>query len=138
MKSLSHRQNCIPLLWTILPLFLYKQIKNLLHNFLLKPNSLYLFRSCGKRFYTKKGYLLTLHFVHIRVNEDFGATIQVRDGADSSSRYLFKDLFFFFFFIEWSCLKTASKKQKKELFLGGGVEFSLALKSLQRFFCVKL
>ena len=46
-------------------------------------------RECGKRFYTKKhGYLLTLHFVHMRSALNEGATLEIRDGSDANARLI--------------------------------------------------
>ena len=44
--------------------------------------------SCGKKLYTKRGYILTLHFVHLMAEENDGATLEVRDGSDISSRLI--------------------------------------------------
>jgi hypothetical protein len=45
-------------------------------------------RSCGKRFYTKHGYILTLHFIHMKAALNEGASIEVRDGPDANSRLI--------------------------------------------------
>ncbi len=45
-------------------------------------------RNCGKRFYTKHGYLLTLHFTHMSSDVDGGASIEIRDGSDTNARLI--------------------------------------------------
>ena len=45
-------------------------------------------RSCEKKFYTKRGYILTLHFIHLMAGLDDTSFLEVRDGPDSSSRLL--------------------------------------------------
>lgn len=45
-------------------------------------------RNCGKRFYTKHGYILTLHFVHLRAARNSGASIEIRDGSDSNAKLI--------------------------------------------------
>ena len=45
-------------------------------------------RDCGKRFYTKHGYILTLHFVHMMSAENGGATIEIRDGSDENANLI--------------------------------------------------
>ena len=45
-------------------------------------------RSCGKRFYTKHGYILTLHFIHMKAALNEGASIEIRDGPDANSRLI--------------------------------------------------
>ena len=45
-------------------------------------------RSCGKRFYTKFGYILTLHFVHMSAEVNDGATIEIRDGSDTNANLI--------------------------------------------------
>ena len=44
--------------------------------------------SCGKKLSTKRGYILTLHFVHLRAKENEGATLEIRDGSDITSRLI--------------------------------------------------
>ena len=44
--------------------------------------------SCGKKLSTKRGYILTLHFVHLRARENEGATLEIRDGSDITSRLI--------------------------------------------------
>ena len=34
-------------------------------------------RSCGKKLYTKRGYILTLHFIHLMSGEDDAAFLEV-------------------------------------------------------------
>ena len=34
-------------------------------------------RSCGKKLYTKRGYILTLHFIHLMAQEDDSAYLEV-------------------------------------------------------------
>ena len=50
----------------------------------------FLYRRCGKRFYTKFGYILTLHFVHMMAEVDAGASIEIRDGSDDTNANLIK------------------------------------------------
>ena len=45
-------------------------------------------RSCEKKFYTKRGYILTLHFIHLMAGLDDSSFLEVRDGPDSTSRLL--------------------------------------------------
>jgi len=45
-------------------------------------------RTCGKRFYTKHGYLLTLHFAHLMSGVDDAATVEIRDGSDENARLI--------------------------------------------------
>ena len=45
-------------------------------------------RNCVKRFYTKHGYILTLHFVHLVAAVDDAVSVEVRDGSDSNSRLI--------------------------------------------------
>ncbi len=45
-------------------------------------------RECGKRFYTKHGYILTLHFVHLRAALNEGASIEIRDGSDEYAKLI--------------------------------------------------
>ena len=45
-------------------------------------------RSCEKKFYTKRGYILTLHFIHLMAGVDDSSFLEVRDGPDSTSRLL--------------------------------------------------
>ncbi len=45
-------------------------------------------RTCGKRFYTSHGYILTLHFVHLVSDVDGGATMDIMDGSDANARLI--------------------------------------------------
>lgn len=45
-------------------------------------------KSCGKRFYTSHGYVLTLHFVHFTAKTNDGVTLEIRDGSDASARLI--------------------------------------------------
>ena len=45
-------------------------------------------RQCGKRFYTKHGYILTLHFVHLVAAENDKASLEIRDGSDANARLI--------------------------------------------------
>ena len=44
----------------------------------LHANNYFLFRSCGKKLYTKRGYILTLHFIHLMAGEDDSAFLEVK------------------------------------------------------------
>ena len=59
----------------------------------------YHYRRCGKRFYTKFGYILTLHFVHMMAEVDAGATIEIRDGSDDTNANLIKVIFILIFLL---------------------------------------
>ena len=41
------------------------------------PNNVLVCRSCGKKLYTKRGYILTLHFIHLIADEDDSAFLEV-------------------------------------------------------------
>ena len=41
------------------------------------PNTVLVRRSCGKKLYTKRGYILTLHFIHLIADEDDSAFLEV-------------------------------------------------------------
>ena len=82
-------------------------------------------RSCGKKLYTRRGYILTLHFIHLMAGEDDSAFLEVRDGPDTTSR-LIKNVPINNFTRPESIVTTgnnmfitftATKKIKTELFL---------------------
>lgn len=45
-------------------------------------------KECGKYFFTRQGYVLTVHFVHFRMKTNETAEIQVYDGSSSNDRLL--------------------------------------------------
>ena len=46
------------------------------------PNNVLVCRSCGKKLYTKRGYILTLHFIHLIADEDDSAFLEVSGSLD--------------------------------------------------------
>ncbi|XP_033235622.1 protein bark beetle isoform X2 [Drosophila pseudoobscura] len=47
-------------------------------------------KECGKYFFTRPGYLLTLHFEHFVLMQNETATVEIYDGASTNDRLLFQ------------------------------------------------
>ncbi|XP_034471844.1 protein bark beetle [Drosophila innubila] len=46
-------------------------------------------KECGKYFFTRPGYLLTLHFEHFMLQQNGTGTVEIFDGASTNDRLLF-------------------------------------------------